>query len=233
MVMEAPEQDLFIKNDLGPAFQKTGITTKIILYDHNCDRPDYPFSILKDPAAYKYVDGSGFHLYGGTIDAMSTVHNAFPNKNLYFTEQMVVNRRGSDDMKVGSPEARIVIGATRNWSRNVLLWNLAADPHFEPHTNNGGCSMCQGAITIDGDAITRNLAYYTIAHASKFVRPGSIRIASNDLDQLANVAFKIPHGKRVLIVANTGATSQTFNVRYHKRTFTASLNAGAVGTYIW
>ncbi len=233
MVMEAPEQDLFIKNDLGPAFQKAGITTKIILYDHNCDRPDYPLSILKDPEAYKYVAGSGFHLYGGAIDAMSTVHNAFPDKNLYFTEQMVVNRPGSNDMRVGSPEARIVIGATRNWSRNVLLWNLAADPHFEPHTNNGGCSMCQGAITIDGDAVTRNLAYYTIAHASKFIRPGSIRIASNDLDQLSNVAFSAPHGKRVLIVANTSTNSQTFNVRYHKKTFTASLNAGAVGTYIW
>jgi glucosylceramidase len=233
MVMQAPEQDLFIKNDLGPAFQKTGITTKIILYDHNCDRPDYPMSILKDPDAYQYVDGSGFHLYGGTIDAMSTVHDAFPKKNLYFTEQMVVNRPGSDDMKVSSPEARIVIGAMRNWSRNVLLWNLAADSHFEPHTNNGGCTMCQGAITIDGDTVTRNLAYYTIAHASKFVRPGSVRIASNEPDRLLNVAFKAEHGKRVLIVANTGIASQTFNVRYHKKIFTASLNAGAVGTYTW
>jgi glucosylceramidase len=233
MVMQAPEQDLFIKKDLGPAFQKAGVTTKIILYDHNCDRPDYPISILKDPDAYPYVDGSGFHLYGGTIDAMSAVHDAFPKKNLYFTEQMVVNRRDSDDMKVGSPEARIVIGATRNWSRNVLLWNLAADSHFEPHTNNGGCTMCQGAITIDGDTITRNLAYYTIAHASKFVRPGAVRIASNEPDQLSNVAFKAEHGKRVLIVANTGTAPQTFNVCYHKKIFTASLNAGAVGTYTW
>jgi glucosylceramidase len=233
MVMQASEQDVFIKKDLGPAFQKAGITTKIILYDHNCDRPDYPMSILKDPDAYQYVDGSGFHLYGGTIDAMSTVHDAFPKKNLYFTEQMVVNRRGDDDMKVGSPEARIVIGATRNWSRNVLLWNLAADSHFEPHTNNGGCTMCLGAITIDGDTVTRNLAYYTIAHASKLVRPGSIRIASNEPEKLSNVAFKTEHGKRVLIVANTGSSMQTFNVRYHKKIFTASLNAGAVGTYTW
>src|SRR6185437_4586353 len=130
MVMEAPEQGQFIKNDLGPAFQKAGIKTKIILYDHNCDRPDYPLSILKDPAAYKYVDGSGFHLYGGKIEALTEVHDAFPKKNLYFTEQMVVSRPGAQDFKIASPVARIVIGATRNWSRNVLLWNLAADPQY-------------------------------------------------------------------------------------------------------
>jgi len=233
MVMEAPEQGQFIKNDLGPAFQKAGIKTKIILYDHNCDRPDYPLSILKDPAAYKYVDGSGFHLYGGKIEALTEVHDAFPKKNLYFTEQMVVSRPGAQDFKIASPVARIVIGATRNWSRNVLLWNLAADPQYGPHTNNGGCTMCQGAITIDGDKVTRNLAYYTIAHASKSVRPGSVRIASSESDVLPNVAFKTAKGRKVLIVANTGSGSQRFSVRYHGKTFTADLSAGAVATYLW
>lgn len=233
MVMLAPEQDLFIANDLGPAFQRGGIKTKIILYDHNCDRPDYPISILKDPQASKYVDGSGFHLYGGKIDALTEVHDAFPKKNLYFTEQMVVSRPGSLDLNVASPVSRIVIGATRNWSRNVLLWNLAADPENGPHTNNGGCTMCQGAITIDGDKVTRNLAYYTLAHASKLVRPGSVRIASSDLEMLPNVAFKTPQGKKVLIVANTSAASQQFSVRYRAKSFVAVLSAGGVATYSW
>lgn len=233
MVMLAPEQDVFIRDHLGPAFEKAGVKTKVILYDHNCDRPDYPLTILKDPEASKYVAGSGFHLYGGKIDALTEVHNAFPQKNLYFTEQMVVNRPGTDDMNVGKPVATIVIGATRNWSRNVLLWNLAADPKFEPHTNNGGCPVCQGAITIDGSDVTRNLAYYTVAHASKFILPGSVRIGSNDLELLPNVAFKTPTGKRVLIVANDGPSIQSFSVRYHGKTFSTSLNAGSVGTYVW
>ncbi len=81
-----------------PRFKRLESTTKIILYDHNCDRPDYPLSILKDPAAYKYVDGSAFHLYGGKIDALTEVHDAFPKKNLYFTEQMVVSRPGAQDL---------------------------------------------------------------------------------------------------------------------------------------
>lgn len=233
MVMLETEQNLFIKNDLGPAFQKAGIATKIILYDHNCDRPDYPISILKDPEACKYVDGSAFHLYGGKIDALTEVHDAFPKKNLYFTEQMVVSPPDAKQMDIASPVARIVIGAMRNWSRNVLLWNLAADPENGPHTGNGGCTMCQGAITLDGDKVTRNLAYYTIAHASKLVRPGSVRIASSDSGVLPNVAFKTPQGKKVLIVANDSADSRQFSVRYHGKTFVSVLSAGSVATYSW
>ena len=81
--------------------------------------------------------------------------------------------------------------------------------------------------------VTRLLAFYTLAHASKFVRPGSVRIGSNTLDSLPNVAFKTPDGKRVLIVANTSTAVQKFDVRSGTSLFTTSLNAGSVGTYIW
>ena len=232
MLMLESEQDIFIKDDLGPAFKKAGITTKIVLYDHNLDHPLYPLSILRDPAANKYIDGTGFHLYGGTVDAMTQVHDAFPRKNLYFTEQSVT-ARSDDTINLSKPVASIIIGATRNWSRNVLLWNLAADPNNGPHTDDGGCTFCRGAVTIDGNKVTRLLAYYTLAHASKFVRPGSIRIASNTLDSLPNVAFKTPDGKQVLIVANTSNAVQKFDVRSGTSLFTTSLNAGSVGTYIW
>jgi glucosylceramidase len=232
MLMLESELEEFIKTDLGPAFKKAGIKTKIVLYDHNLDHPLYPLTILRDPAAAKYIDGTGFHLYGGTIDAMTQVHDAFPNKNLYFTEQSVTART-DDAINLSKPVANIIIGATRNWSRNVLLWNLAADPQNGPHTDDGGCTFCRGAVTIEGNKVTPLLAYYTLAHASKFVRPGSIRIASNTLDALPNVAFKTPDGKTVLIVSNTTATTQNFDVRIGPNLFTTTLNAGSVGTYIW
>jgi glucosylceramidase len=233
MVVQAEDQDKFIRDDFGAALAKAGLTTKIVLYDHNCDRPDYPLTILQDPAANKYVDGSGFHLYGGTIDALTKVHDAFPTKNLYFTEQMVIDDGPTPTNKIADPVQHILIGATRNWSRNVLLWNLAADPHNGPHTDNGGCPVCQGAITLDGDTVGRNRAFYALAHASKFVRPGSTRIASNEPDELPNVAFKTPTGNSVLIVVNNDEAPKTFTVRFHKRLFTTSLNAGAVATYVW
>jgi glucosylceramidase len=233
MVMQAEEQAQFIKDHLGPAFKAAGLRSKIILYDHNCDVPEYATSILNDPLANPYVDGSGFHLYGGEIEAMSGVHNAFPQKNLYFTEFMAAEPTESTRISIAKPVTGTFIGALQNWSRNVLLWNLAANSKFEPHTDNGGCGICQGAVTIDGNEVTRNLAYYAMAHFSKFVRPGSVRIASNSSAALPNVAFKTPDGKTVLIVVNGGKSPQVFRVQYRGESFQTSLKEGAVGTYVW
>ena len=231
MLMLPEEQAAFIKKSLGPAFKASNISTKIILYDHNADRPDYPMTILADPEAAKYVDGSAFHLYGGTIDALMQVHDKYPDKNLYFTEQWVGAPGNLKEDLVWHTKT-LIIGGTRNWCRNVLEWNLAANSKLEPHTP-GGCTECLGAVTIDGNSVTRNPAYYIIAHASKFVRPGSVRIASNDLPGLPNTAFKTKDGKKVLIVVNVDATTQTFSIRYKNKDASVTLNAGAVGTFVW
>jgi glucosylceramidase len=230
MYMEAKDQAEFIKTALGPVFKSSGIGTKIIVYDHNADRPDYPITILNDPEAKKYVDGSAFHLYGGKITALSQVHDAHPDRNLYFTEQWV-GAPGTFDENLKWHVSTLIIGATRNWSRNVLEWNLAADPNYGPHTE-GGCVSCLGAITVS-PAITRNVAYYIIGHASKFVRPGSVRIASDIVSKLENVAFETPDGKKVLIVVNGNTTAQQFNIRNNGKTVATALPAGAVATYVW
>ena len=232
ILITAPEEKDFVKNNLGPAFEAAGIHTKILVYDHNADRPDYPITILDDPAAAKYIDGSAFHLYGGKIEALTDVHNAHPGKNIYFTEQMVVQFENSSMMNIASPVSRIIIGATRNWCRNVLEWNLAAGPDFKPYTDRGGCSMCQGAVTIDSNSVTKNVAWYSMAHASKFVRPGSVRIASNYIDSLPNVAFTTPTGKKVLIVVNDSRNTQTFTIRYNGKD-AATMEGKAVGTFVW
>ncbi len=231
MYMEATDQAIFIKTALGPAFQAAGITTKIIVYDHNADRPDYPMAILADAAANPYVDGSAFHLYGGNISALSTVHNAYPNKHVYFTEQWVGGPGNfAEDLKWHI--STLIVGATRNWSRNVLEWNLAADANYNPHTPDGGCTTCLGAITI-APAVSRNVAYYVIGHASKFVRPGSVRIASTTAGTLSNVAFKTPDGKRALVVMNTSSDAQFFNIKHNGKIVSTSLPGGAAGTYVW
>ncbi|HXJ03629.1 MAG TPA: glycoside hydrolase family 30 beta sandwich domain-containing protein [Candidatus Acidoferrum sp.] len=233
MLMPAEEEALFIKDYLGPEFKTAKLHTKIILYDHNCNVPGYPISILKDARAHRYVDGSGFHLYEGKIEAMSEVHDAFPRKNLYFTEYMAAEPTEGSRISIAKPVVKTFIGALQNWSRNVLLWNLAANSKFEPHTGNGGCPICQGAVTIDGNEVTRNLAYYAMAHFSKFVRPGSVRIGSSSPATLPNVAFRAPGGRLVLIVANDGKAAQDFVVRSHGKSFKTTLKEGAVGTYVW
>ncbi|MDP4244498.1 MAG: glycoside hydrolase family 30 beta sandwich domain-containing protein [Bacteroidota bacterium] len=230
MLLSAGDEAAFIKNNLGPALVAAGLTTKIIDFDHNCDNPGYPLAVLSDPGALPYVDGSAFHLYGGDISALSQIHSAYPSKNVYFTEQWVggpSNFPADLDWAVRN----LVIGAPRNWSRNVLEWNLANDPNYQPHTV-GGCTNCLGALTI-GTTISRNVSYYIIGHASKFVRPGSVRVDSNIFGNLPNVAFLTPDGKKVLIVLNDTGGSLAFNIHFNGRMVTTALDGGAVGTYMW
>ena len=232
MVMTAEEQATFVKQSLGPAFKNAGINTKIIVYDHNCDRPDYPIAVLSDKDASPYIDGAAFHLYGGDISALSSVRSTFPTKNVYFTEQWTAsNGNFGGDLKWHTKN--VVIGSMRNWSKNALEWNLANDPQFKPYTS-GGCTMCKGAITVNStENYAKNVSYYIIAHASKFVPQNSVRIASTQPGNLATVAFKREDGKVVLIVENDGNNAESFNIRINGKIATLSLDAGAVGTYIF
>lgn len=230
MVMTAAEQAAFIRNNLGPAFRNAGISTKIIVYDHNCDKPEYPLTILNDAGAYPFVDGSAFHLYAGDISALSTVHNAYPEKKVYFTEQWT-GAKGTFNGDLQWHTRNVIIGSMRNWSSIALEWNLANDPGYGPHTP-GGCTECKGALTI-GSGITRNVAYYIIAHAAKFVPPGSVRIASTQSGALHSVAFVTPAGKKVLIVLNDSNATAQFTIRYQQKNAPATLAGGAVATYVW
>ena len=232
LLMLANEQANFIKNDLGPAFEKANLATKIIIYDHNCNKPEYPISILNDAVARKYIAGSAFHLYEGNIDALTTVHNTHPDKGLYFTEQWT-SSEGDFGGDFKWHIKNVLIGSMNNWSKVALEWNLANNAVYGPHTD-GGCTQCKGAITINSsNSYSKNVAFYIIAQASKFVPAGSIKIASRVIGNLQNVAFKTPFGKTVLIVENEGAKAEIFNIKYKGHWANTSLDAGAVATYIW
>ncbi len=232
MYMTAAQQTDFIKNNLGPAFKNANINTKIIIYDHNCDKPDYPISILNDAGARPFINGSAFHLYGGDISALSTVHAAYPDKDLYFTEQWTA-ATGSFAGDLKWHLKNVIIGSMRNWSRNALEWNLANNGYYGPHTP-GGCDACKGAITVQSSSsFNRNVSYYIIAHVSKFVPAGSIRISSSVTGNLSNVAFKTPAGKKVLLVENDGDSKSTFNIKFNGKWITTSLNGGSAGTFVW
>lgn len=230
MVMTAADQTDFIKNHLGPAFQAAALFTKIIIWDHNCDNPGYPNAILNDAAAKPFINGSAFHLYAGDISALSVVHNAHPDKHIYFTEQYT-GANGSFDGDLKWHLKNVIIGSMRNWSRIALEWNLANDGAYNPRTP-GGCSECKGALTLDG-AINRNVSYYIVAHVSKFIPPGSVRIASTLSGNIQTVAFQTPTGKKVLVVLNDANTAATFNIKFNGKIAVASLPAGAVGTFVW
>lgn len=228
LLMDAEEQKIFVKNHLGPAFRKSALETRIIIWDHNADMPEYPLHILADSEAAQYVDGTAFHLYAGNIGALSKVHDAHPSKNIYFTEQWT-GKNGTFDGDLQWHIRNVVIGSMRNWSKNALEWNLANDTAYGPHTP-GGCSECKGALTISANRVERNVSYYVIAHASRFVPQGSIRIASQEVEGLSNVAFLTPSGKIAVIVLNEKDRVIICSLHVVKRAAIQSLPAKSVTT---
>jgi glucosylceramidase len=199
LLMLASQQNDFIKNHLGPAFQKSGLNTKILAYDHNCDKPEYPLEILNDPITRKYVAGSAFHLYNGDISALGTLRKAHPDKDVYFTEQWT-GMKGDFAGDFNWHIKNVIIGSIVNDAKTALEWNLANDPQWGPHTP-GGCTECKGAITIQADgSYIRNQAYYIIAQASKFIPTGSIRVELNGLPKGINGVAAIRPDKQVAVL---------------------------------
>jgi glucosylceramidase len=231
MVMTAQEQATFIKV-LGPALRKDAPDTEILCWDHNCDGVDFPLAVLGDAEARAYVGGVAWHLYNGKPEAMSYVQAQYPEKKVYFTEQWV---SAKDDF-MGALRwhtKNVIIGALRNWCRTALEWNLASDPEYSLHTP-GGAVGALGGITIGPEAaITRNPGYYLMAHAARYIRPGSVRVQSSQTDTLLNVACLTPEQRLVMVVLNDCEETRRFRIRYRGAYATLELEAWDVATLRW
>jgi glucosylceramidase len=234
---------------VGPALKRERLKTKIFGYDHNWSlhpndvgppgdeaNPDYAKALLSDPDAARWIAGTAFHCYSGDPESQSALHDAFPAKDIYFTE---CSGTESGNPATTFPDTLhwhtrfLTVGAVRNWAKTVVTWNLALDPSNGPH--NGGCATCKGVVTIDpatGQA-TREADYYVLGHVTKFVRPGAVRIGSTVADTIWDVAFRNPDGSIVVLAVNDdwGTGSKRFNLRLGRTAFSYDLPAGAVATF--
>lgn len=235
MRLDPAQRARFVGQHLGPLLQQRGLKTQIIEWDHNWAEVQAPLAMLADPVARRYTAGIGWHCYDGTPDAQAKVHAAHPDKDTWFTECSggEFNPRWNEYQTWMA--RHVLIGATRAWARGVLMWNLALDETYGPHA--GGCNDCRGVVTIDSrtGAVTRNLEYYVLGHASRFVRPGARRIASSEAVQgLESVAFvNADDGSRVLVVCNTTTETRRYTVRHGGRTVQHTLPRESLVTFTW
>lgn len=231
LLMDAKEQKDFLVNYLGPQLKAANITTEILLYDHNADHPNYPISILNDAKAKTYAAGTAFHLYLGNESALSEVHDAHPDKKILFTEQWT-GAKGDFGGDFLWHMEHIVIGTINNWATAVIEWNLAANEKYEPHTL-GGCTECKGAFTIQGDRISRNVSYYIIGQASKYIPVGAQRVESiSNFATIKTVGFILPNGKKASLVLNTGKAVR-INLLEGNNNIKFEMPAQSVSTIVW
>jgi len=215
MRLNAPERARLIGDHLGPMLARRGGQPLLFDWDHNWDKPEEPLGVLRDPAAGRYVDAIAWHCYQGEPSAQSPVHDAFPDKDAYMTECSGGTWEPLRSGGMPLVAKRMLVLPLRHWARGVLLWNLALDENRGPHA--GGCATCSGVVTIDSrsGAVTRNDEYYVLAHASRFVRPGALRIDSTDTGGTGvdNVAFRNVDGSLVLIAVNSNARASAIRIK--------------------
>jgi glucosylceramidase len=235
MQMLASEQAAFFGEALGPALAVAHLSPKVMAYDHNWDRADYPETVLKDPKAGALAAGTAWHHYAGEPSVMGKNHEEFPEKGQWVTES---NGGAWQKGPVFVNEAAELIDVTRNWSRSYVLWALATDENHGPVV--GGCDTCRGLVTIDVSnpqnvTVKPELDYYVLGQASKFVLPGAVRIASDEPagTKLKDVAFRNPSGTVVLYTLNGGTESQAVRIGFKGKMVATILPAGAVATLIW
>ncbi|HYH00847.1 MAG TPA: chitobiase/beta-hexosaminidase C-terminal domain-containing protein [Terriglobales bacterium] len=242
MLMSVQNQIDLLGNHIGPAFADAGIKTKVMVYDHNWDRSDYAIAVLKDPKARQYAAGSAWHHYAGDPSVMSTVHDMFPDMDIWETEAS--GGTWQNQSTAFGDGAKELINVMRNWAKAYVLWNMVLDQNHGPiaKTPEGkhGCDTCRGVLTVNWEdgkpsSFKPELDYYVLGHASKFIMPGAYRIYSdaNVPAGLYDVAFRNPDGSIVLYLFNNAASDQTFNVKQGSSYITATVKAGSIATFVW
>jgi len=235
MRLDMPARVRLVGGFLGPLFRQKGVATRILAWDHNWDEPEEPLGELASPLSSPFLAGTAWHCYKGSVTVQRIVQEVHPERDTFLTEcsggLWVPLWRDALPWLAGS----VLIGGTRGGARGVLLWNLALDPEHGPHT--GGCTDCTGVVTVDpaSGAVTRNLEYYVLAHASRFVRAGARRIESTtDVGELASVAFRNEDdGSIVLIVLNAGRDARRFSVGDAGANFAYELEESSLATFTW
>ena len=233
----AQEQEMeFAARFLAPAMRKAGFDTKIWILDHNYSLWGRAIDELSDPAVHESVDGIAWHGYVGEPTAMTRVHEAFPDKNAYWTE-------GGPDYTQPDYQtdftnwAAQFNGILNNWARSITSWNVVLDEKGKPDI---GPFSCGGVITIDraSHKITRSGQYWAYAHYSQHVKRGARVFATNALGKtgqgslVSHTGFHNPDGSYVIVLANKGA-EQKVQLIMGDRALTLDLPADSVQTLQW
>lgn len=222
---------------LGPALQAAGLSTKILIYDHNYDydaskgynQEDYPLHVYADPEASKYVAGSAWHNYGGNVTELDQIAREAPDKEIYFTEASIGTWNYDFAKSLIIDFRNIFLGTLSRNGKGVTLWNLVLDDKLGPYTNAGGsCTTCYGAVTVsssDHKTVTPYTHYYNIAHCSKVIRPGAVRVGTKGFTTagVEYQAYKNTDGSYGVIILNDNGSAQqlVFTTSSHSAKVTA------------
>ncbi|MFV0331117.1 MAG: glycoside hydrolase family 30 protein [Dysgonomonas sp.] len=240
MKMSWQEQAEIIGKYLGPKFKAAGITTKILILDHNFDIYDYAINVLSDATANQYINGTAFHGYAGNPSAINAVKAAFPDKSIYETELSGGGWNTGTEMEtMFYYMTDFLVPCIQNGSSNYMMFNVALNSQHGPVTPGGVfCEDCRGIVTIDGDEYKKELEYYMLSHFGKVCRSGAKMISTSFAgvfpDGATATAFLNPDGTKGLVVVNESGNNINLTVKDQatSKRFVYNVPNSAVASFI-
>ncbi|WP_445958038.1 glycoside hydrolase family 30 protein [Yeosuana sp.] len=221
-IYTAEEERDFLKNHLGPTFEKEGLKDKnIVVWDHNRDLVSHRANtIFEDEEAAKYAWGTGFHWYetwaGGEpkFDNLKNIQESFPTKNLLFTEG--TNEKFDAKKYQYWPNAERYGNSMINDFNSGVVgwtdWNILLDETGGPNHVGNFCFAPVHADTQTGELIYTP-SYYYIGHFSKFINPEAVRVSTTtSRSTLESTTFKNIDGSMVTVVMNKTDDKITYNL---------------------
>lgn len=235
----------FIRCALGQSLENAGLDTRILVFDHNynydnvADQKSYPNRIYEDAEASKYVAGSAWHDYGGSVNELDNVVAKNPEKDIYFTESSIGEWNYSWEGCLLNHYKNIFIETMKRGCKGITLWNMVLDDQKGPYSPQAGsCKTCYGAVEVDSRSYkvkTRRTHYYQIAHASKVVKQGAVRIANSGYTRagLDVLTFLNPDGSYAALILNNHAQSLNLTLNAEKHSVPVSIPGFSLVSVIW
>lgn len=229
----AEEERDFVRDHLGPALHAAGLAdVKIVVHDHNRDElVQRAGTIYADPEAARYVWGAGFHWYvEDQFDQVQLLHDAWPDKQLLFTEGCQEGGPHAGEWALAERYARSIIQDLNRWTVGWIDWNLLLDEHGGPnHVGN----FCSAPVLADASraALHFQSSYAALGHFARFMQPGAQRVlCAATKEALECTAAVNPDGSLAVVVLNRSDAAWPFTLRVGARQTALHLPAHALLT---
>ncbi len=231
----AEEERDFVRDHLGPELALAGLGhIKIVIWDHNRDEMvERANTVYSDPQAARYVWGTGFHWYGEDhFDHVQQVHDAWPDKQLLFTEGCQEGGPHLGSWALGERYARSIINDLNRWTVGWIDWNLLLDETGGPNHVGNRCSAPVMADRASG-ALMYQSSYAYLGHFARFIQPGAQRVLCASARQdLEATAFVNPDGSCATVVLNRSERSLGFRLLVDGQPFETHLPARSIATWV-
>nr|XP_016854371.1 PREDICTED: glucosylceramidase-like [Anolis carolinensis] len=218
MTQFSPEKQRdFIIADLGPALAASRHKDVLLIIhdDQRIHLPNWANVVIGNSSAARYVAGIGIHWYLDSVTppelTLEATYLLFPDFFLLYTESCNGFRVWEPRVDLGSWERGV------RYSQNILTnlnsfivgwidWNLVLDMEGGPNyvKNHVDSPIIVNPLR---DEFYKQPMFYHLAHFSKFIPEGSIRVAmTKNFEitgcQLQSTGFVRPDGIAVVVVLN-------------------------------